>query len=456
MRLSSLLHVNRVECRADITIRQPILIILTAVSFGWYIFALSSLSALVFYSLAFLLLASYVWARQNALCVSGSRKVKFGAVQVGDELEEVVELTNDSFIPVVWAEFVDQSDLPGYTVGSVRALGGNSRIEWTAHAVCKRRGVFQLGPWSIIMGDPFGIFEIRLTYPDPVEILVLPQLSGLPAGFLSWQGQAGDMHRMNQPKHTETNQAFGVRTYYPGDSLHRVHWPTTARRNELFVKSFEPESIQKIWLFVDFNRREQVLLGDDIDHNTVEFMAMLTASLAGQLLRSKLNLGLIAGGEPMRGILPQAGQTQYWKILREISRLQPIDMPLEQVIHRAGSMIQRDSSIIVITPSTHLEWISALTEMPITQSRASQSVIWVNPLSFRAYNPQSAALPQEVLAVLQNRGIPCQVLQRGDLKPISGAFGRLNKWEFKTLGTGRVIIQHQPGRGNFMGGVYGN
>lgn len=425
-------------------------------SLGWYLYSLSSLSAVVFYSLALLLGAAYMWARQNALYVSGSRKVKFGAVQVGDELEEVVELTNDSFIPVVWAEFVDQSDLPGYTVGSVRAIGGSSRIEWTAHAVCKRRGVFQLGPWSILIGDPFGIFEIKLTFTDPVEILVLPQISALPAGFLSRLGQAGDMQRMNQPKHTDTNQAFGVRTYNPGDSLHRVHWPTTARRNELFVKSFEPESIQKVWLLVDLDRREQVTLGEDIDQNTVEFMAMLTASLAGQLLRTKLSLGLLASGEPMRVILPQSGQTQYWRILRDIARMQPVEMPLAQLIQRAGALIQRDSSVIVITPSTRMDWISTLAEMPTTQGRTNQSVIWVNPMSFGSTVFQSAILSHQVLAGLQNRGIACQVLQRGDLKPISGAFGRLNKWEFKTLGTGRVIVQHQPGQVNPLGEIYGN
>jgi hypothetical protein len=45
---------------------------------------------------------------------------------------------------------------------------------------------------------------------------------------------------------------------------------------------------------------------------------------------------------------------------------------------------------------------------------------------------------------LAELGIPARVVQRGDIKPISAAYGELRRWEFITLGTGRVVVRKAP------------
>ncbi len=36
------------------------------------------------------------------------------------------------------------------------------------------------------------------------------------------------------------------------------------------------------------------------------------------------------------------------------------------------------------------------------------------------------------------------VVRRGELHPVSGSYGEVSRWEFKTLGTGRVYIRRAP------------
>jgi hypothetical protein len=43
-------------------------------------------------------------------------------------------------------------------------------------------------------------------------------------------------------------------------------------------------------------------------------------------------------------------------------------------------------------------------------------------------------------------GIPGRVVHFGDLHPISGTYGELRRWEFMTLGTGRVVVRRAPRR----------
>ena len=56
---------------------------------------------------------AYFWARQLADKVTLTRQQHYGWIHVGDLLEERFMLHNRSFLPLMWLEIDDQSDLPG-------------------------------------------------------------------------------------------------------------------------------------------------------------------------------------------------------------------------------------------------------------------------------------------------------------------------------------------------------
>ena len=149
--------------------------------------------------MAGILVSAFLWARMQARAVRGQRRLRFAAMQVGDELEEEISLENQALFPVLWAEFIDRSDIPGYTVSSARAADPRSHVNWHAHTICTRRGVFNLGPWELRLGEPFGILLVRQRYLQHQEILVYPPLAALPEQLLFHHGALGGHRPLNQP-----------------------------------------------------------------------------------------------------------------------------------------------------------------------------------------------------------------------------------------------------------------
>ena len=48
-----------------------------------------------------------------------------------------------------------------------------------------------------------------------------------------------------------TSSVSGIRDYAPGDSLNRIHWPSTARTGRLISKEFELDPLADVWMFLD-------------------------------------------------------------------------------------------------------------------------------------------------------------------------------------------------------------
>ena len=51
-----------------------------------------------------------------------------------------------------------------------------------------------------------------------------------------------------------------MRDYATGDSLNRIHWPTTARTRRLMGKEFELDPTADIWLYLDLYRDAEAAL----------------------------------------------------------------------------------------------------------------------------------------------------------------------------------------------------
>ena len=405
---------------------------------AWYLASPSPIVMMSAVATGGLLLAAFLWARSMALGVHGRRKLHFSAMQVGDELEEQVSLRNNSQLPVLWAEFHDHSSIPGYTVSSSRAVDPLSHAEWRVHTICTRRGVYSLGPWVMRLGEPLGIFIVRQVYLQHQEILVYPQLAVLPPTLLLHRGALGDSRPLNQPLRAETITSATVRAYAPGDPLRHIHWPTSARRSDLFVKVFAPEAASKVWLLPDFDITNHQ--GDGPD-SSEEMMVTVVASLAAELLQQNLSVGMFASADKECVVLPRRGQTHLWTILQSLAPLTVVSgRPLEDVLERVRPLISGKDLLIVVTPSTNPEWISPL--RGISRSRVSSGRAEVILLDLVAFSGSGYA--GDMIPLLLEQGITANLLRREDLRLISGYYGEVSRWEFTVSGTGRVVTRKKP------------
>ena len=304
----------------SIQVRQWIALPLLIVLLAWYVAAPSVTVAILLATVVVMIVFSFIWARQLALRLRGQRILESAAMQVGDELEEQVSLTNQSPLPVLWVELADRSNLPGYVVSGVRGVGSASSTNWRAHTICKQRGVYNLGPWELRTGDPFGLFEVTQVYLQRQEILVYPPLAAIPPDLMPHRGAQGDHRPLRQPVQAETIDSMSVRAYQPSDPLRHIHWPTTARIGVPYVKVFEPQAASRVWLIPDMDPAAQ---WGEAEDSTEETSVLLCASLAAHLLQDKLAAGIFAGGDPPAVVTPQRGTLHLWRILEQLAPLTP-------------------------------------------------------------------------------------------------------------------------------------
>jgi uncharacterized protein (DUF58 family) len=125
-----------------------------------------------------------------------------------------------------WARFFVAPLMPGEKIRAAYRLPTGER------------GIFPLGPLQIGLTDPFGLAQrttdaapvATLTvYPRVDEIRPLPQSQG-----------AEPTAARGRPSLTAGGEDFyALRPYQTGDDLRRVHWPATARIDELMIRQDE-------------------------------------------------------------------------------------------------------------------------------------------------------------------------------------------------------------------------
>ena len=111
-------------------------------------------------------------------------------------------------------------------------------------------------------GDPSGLVNLECRVGQPQSILVYPSTVELPDAMVDGQALGGELGEAGQLT-GHSPAASLVRAYVPGDSLAHIHWPTTARLNQLMTKEFEGAGINEVWLFVDMQQSAQAGEGDE-------------------------------------------------------------------------------------------------------------------------------------------------------------------------------------------------
>ena len=384
-----------------------------------------------------LLVVAYLWAREMAEKVRAFRDLRYTWIQVGDLLEEQFAVVNYSSLPVLWAEIYDLSDVPGYSVSRVEAISANSERNWTTQGHCRQRGLFTLGPWQVRMGDPFGLFQVILQYPEFETLLVYPPVANLPPIQLPEGTTAGSVRSHVRAINITTNAA-GIRDYTPGDSLHHIHWPSTARKLKMMSKEFDQEPSGDLWIILDMDAKVQTGEGEE---STEEYGVILAASLADRVLRENRSVGLVTNGSERVFIPLGKGRGHLWRILRGLAHATTeSDGTLAETLAAERQNLRRGTTALVITPSTDPEWTGEL--LSLSRRGIATTAILLDAASFHD-NRQKDGRTLAMRSLLADQGVPAHIVAKGypfqiRLQQPAG------RWEFKVLGTGRAIAVRRP------------
>jgi uncharacterized protein (DUF58 family) len=419
------------DCQVVIELRHATPILCAVVVLIAHLAGANDVTATLLVAALAVVVVATLWAIQFARHLHADRRLEARRVQVGDVMEERFTLWNMSNLPVLWAKVVDHSDVPGYNASTVRAVGGNADMQWTTSGAATRRGEFHLGPWSVETGDLLGIFNVRIHYSEARPLLVYPPLANLPFPPLprgAWSGSS----RINRAAPQPTTNASQVRAYELGDPFRHIHWPTTARRDELMVKMFDQEASANVWLMVDTDPAVQSGQGDT---STEEVSVIVAASLAADLLREGRTVGLITHAPERRVIWPARSTGHLWTILGELARLPNRDRPgpaLTHVLHEMSRWLRPGSNVVVVTSSDDPKWMSGLAQLAWRQ--IIPAVILVDPAS------EGQPTLKHLASLLAEQGVVSRSVRCDVPLPVRPVTGRTRRWEFKTLATGRTIV----------------
>jgi uncharacterized protein (DUF58 family) len=189
-----------------------------------------------------------VWSRYGLRGVTYRRTLAGDRTTWGDEIPMTVEVWNQKRLPLAWLradddatfgvvvrerELVDGSRGSG-ALRNVWTLAPFERVTRTYHVGAERRGVYDLGPVDLAVGDLFARQAAVEERADRARFIVRPadrrddrHRAARPVG----------RHRASKAGLTEDPSRFaGVRPYAPGDPLRRVHQRASARLGTAVTK----------------------------------------------------------------------------------------------------------------------------------------------------------------------------------------------------------------------------
>ncbi len=350
---------------------------------------------------------AYGWLRVVQGKISAERQLHANWVAIGDLLVEEFVIHNRSWLPILSIEVSDHSNVPGYRPAFVVAVGGNRSRDWRQAAICTTRGHYQLGPWSLKLSDPFGLYELVIDYSGISAIVIHPPiLPTLPIG-LPIGNRDGGRARRKRGWHAQLNAA-GVRHYRPNDPLHHIHWRTTARRNTPFVREFEQDAAGDVWLLLDMMAANQIGTGE---LGSEEQAVLLAATLLDHVLQRRRAVGLAAYSSQPKIVQPGRGAQQRWRMLEVLATISAdSSTTLASALRDVRRLMASGSALQIVTAAaTCDEWLPALQEL-------QQLGIAIHVALFERGSYGATGNALRVQEQLWQNGIVCELVRRGDLR----------------------------------------
>lgn len=274
------------------------------------------------------------------------RRLGGTAVHDGDTVQVTLTLRNPGTRAVRNLSVVDEVESLGIASFELAGIEGGAVATATYRVICRPRGVYKVGPSRVTAADPLGLAE--LPAPDgPVDQLVVyPAVEPL-EGFPVVRGQDPSM-AASRPEHSQRGgeDFYTLREYQRGDDLRRVHWPSSARKNQLMIRQMETPWQSRALVLLDV--RSQVYESDEAFETAVSG----AASAVTHLVKSGFDADLWAG-EPTA-----IDASQYSAAMERLALIQPnpvmdLESAVTQIRHRGGG-----GALVIVTGAADRALIS--------------------------------------------------------------------------------------------------
>lgn len=340
----------------------------------------------------------WTWLAERPAAVSVGLRPESAAE--GDHVTLVTELTRTS--RVLFGSISVELTVGRLGPRSLR-LHGHGRV-LSAELDLGRiaRGVYVIDEATVVVGDLLGLASV--TPPVSFErstLVVRPQLTALDGLFCDAGVVGGDGRRLLL-RRAAGFDFHSVREYEQGESLRRVHWPTSARRGQLMVKELEDTSHDGAVVLLDCDPAGDVGVSPGSSFDTA-------VRVAGSILQAHAVRGraatLVSSGRGCAPVQVRSAHAELGGAVLALSAALP-DAPCG--LARALAGIPSTGGELTIVTSTLDP--AAFAAVLSVGGRRSVSVVWVDSASF-AGRPKRA---ESGMLRLAAHGVPTAVVRHGD------------------------------------------
>ncbi len=241
---------------------------------------------------AFLVLAAVlatIYVRYHRPDLAISRRIGSPAVHDGEQTMVTLLVDNKANRRVPHMRMSDSVERLGVAGFEVSRLGARDRATASYLVTCSPRGVYRVGPARGQMLDPLGLAELPVPSTSVDRIVVYPAVERL-SGFPRVRGRDPVVHAA-RPEHNQRGgeDFYTLREYNRGDDLRRIHWPSSAKTDELMIRQMETPWQSRALILFDVRA--------SVYESAAAFETAVSgaASIVNHLIRSGFDADLWAG-----------------------------------------------------------------------------------------------------------------------------------------------------------------
>jgi uncharacterized protein (DUF58 family) len=221
---------------------------------------------------------------------------------------------------------------------------GWARLEYRLRPT--RRGDHEFGAAEILLRERGDLWRRRVRAGRGQRVRVVPNFQAVARfAILALADQLGQMGIRVGRQRGEGLEFQELREYRSGDSLRRVDWKATARRQKMISRQYQEEKNQQIVCLIDCGRRMHAQDGDLTHFDHVLNTVLLLAYVA---LRQGDAVGLQTFSGPERWLPPVKGPAGVEAILRLVYDLQTTQSPSDYLEAATRLMVHQKRRALVV------------------------------------------------------------------------------------------------------------
>jgi uncharacterized protein (DUF58 family) len=335
-----------------------------------------------YFSILYLFIGIYIfgriWTSASMRRLNAKRKFVNRAFP-GEEIPVELIVRNNGWFPIPWLEIHDSLPVemispPFYS--KVITMKGQTEKRFRYTLSCHKRGYYTIGPLRWNTGDLIGVVPQLSAYIETQYIIIYPRIVSLEKLGLPTHSPLASIPAP-APLFVDPTRILGIRNYQIGDSPRRIHWPASARLNQLVVKRYQPAIARETLICLDLDQENYNIKQR---YAAIELAVLTSASIANHIVvKEGLAVGLATQAyDPLEECVTelfspiQRDRSHLMNILEILARAQGYSPSharseavesFDEYLRQKSTRLSWGSTVIVVTGEERHDLIDTLLYM---------------------------------------------------------------------------------------------